>query len=754
MIRHSICIIVPLLCSILQAQPNPSVNLVTNGSLEILGDNNLPKDWRVITTWGPKGSFASDDHEHHSGQRSLRISADVSSQNYLATDGFGVSPGEVFSCSGWVKTKDVKTGENGKVQIQGVIAREDGSDDGVTIAALKLNPSGTSDWTHVEGDFKIPAQTTKAWVRFGMHDATGTTWWDDVDVRPQSVIAGRIDVTNQRISPTAGGIPITILNRDKRQSTIHINALLGKQMGALTLPLSGDAQQSAVVPMTFNQPGILDCTIALLDANNRELFKQKRKAPIPPPIAVMPPIPTHWVKEDGAPDINGEIDLAVPEAQRTGATLTMSLLDSSNKVHGSWKSADALKDGWNHWAMKTPELPLGDYKLVATLTPRSGEPIKDEQSWHVIERADSKVILNSNGYLESKGKPIYPLGIFNSGGHTQEMADSGFTITHAYNAMNVVNGEPAPDLRPQTFLDETEKAGMKCLFLVPRNFVFHGDWDNVRRRIRMFRNHPALLAWDEEEGIARGDMKLDDLKTLEKIIREEDPNHPLMIGDSRDGIRKVVDRSNFFPVQEMDLGMWWWYPLPLGGGQPSALDGEEAAKGLEMVPPSFLTERNTDKPIWIGVQAYKKPPSWARYPTSVEYRAQAYLSIIHGAKGLMWYGGGIEGGIYGNLKEGHWDDLKALVKELHEMAPVFMATTGTAPKFSPENAPISVMLKTMSDRTVLLACNRGSSAADVTFDLPKSARANVLYENRALNVTSGKLKDHFEPYVVHIYELR
>ena len=219
MIRHSICIIVPLLCSILQAQPNPSVTLVTNGSLEILGDNNLPKDWRVITTWGPKGSFASDDHEHHSGQRSLRISADVSSQNYLATDGFGVSPGEVFSCSGWVKTKDVKTGENGKVQIQGVIAREDGSDDGVTIAALKLSPSGTSDWTHVEGDFKIPAQTTKAWVRFGMHDATGTTWWDDVDVRPQSVVAARIDVTNQRHLPHRRRH--SDYHPQSRQTTIH-----------------------------------------------------------------------------------------------------------------------------------------------------------------------------------------------------------------------------------------------------------------------------------------------------------------------------------------------------------------------------------------------------------------------------------------------------------------------------------------------------------------------------------------------------
>jgi hypothetical protein len=589
-------------------------------------------------------------------------------------------------------------------------------------------------------------------VRFGMHDASGTVWWDDLEVHPTYPLAARIDVKSQRISPAAGGVPLTLINRDHRKGSIGVNAQLGKAKASATITLTGDTEQTAVVPIEFDQSGVLDCSITLLDASQKELFKQKRKASIPPPIAVMPPIPTHWVIEDGPANINGEIDLALADKQRAGASLVLTLLSSSGRTLRTWKSNGELKDGWNHWEMNVGDVQLGDYKLVAKLTPKSGEALTDEQQWHVIHRADSKVVLNSNGYLEYKGRPILPLGIFNSGGHNKELAECGMTVTHAYNAMGVVEGEPAPDLRPQTFLDETQKNGMMCLFLVPRGFVFHGDWENVRRRIRMFRNHPALLAWDEEEGLARSDMHPDDLKMLVKIIREEDPNHPIMIGDARDGIRKVTDRSNFFPIDQMDMGMWWWYPLPIGGGKPSALDGEEAARGLEMVPPSFLTQRNTDKPIWVGVQSYRKPQDWARYPTPVEYRAQAYLSMIHGAKGIMWYGGGVEGGIYGNPKEGHFDALKAVAKEMHELAPVFMAKTGDAPKFEPQNALVSTMLKTLPDRTVIFAANRGSNPVDVTLMVLKPGHAKVLFEDRSVSVKDGKITDHFDPYVVHVYE--
>ena len=70
MIRYIPCLIITLTCLNLRAQ---SLSLVTNESFEIVGDNNLPKDWRTITTWGTKGKFALDQQEKHTGQRSMRI---------------------------------------------------------------------------------------------------------------------------------------------------------------------------------------------------------------------------------------------------------------------------------------------------------------------------------------------------------------------------------------------------------------------------------------------------------------------------------------------------------------------------------------------------------------------------------------------------------------------------------------------------------------------------------------------------------
>jgi hypothetical protein len=210
----------------------------------------------------------------------------------------------------------------------------------------------------------------------------------------------------------------------------------------------------------------------------------------------------------------------------------------------------------------------------------------------------------------------------------------------------------------------------------------------------------------------------------------------------------------------MDLGMWWWYPIPLGGGKPEALEGDEGKPGtLELAPPSWLVNRNTDKPLWAGIQSYKKSEEkvpGARYPNPTEYRAQAYIAVIHGAKGLMWYGGSVTGGAYLNVEESNWAYVQKLARELNEMAPVFMGKTEGAPKFSPENALVSVMLKRAVDgRLVLLAVNRSAKPINVTFESPalKPGETKVLHEDRAVSATTGKLADKLDPYAVHVYEL-
>ena len=84
-----------------------------------------------------------------------------------------------------------------------------------------------------------------------------------------------------------------------------------------------------------------------------------------------------------------------------------------------------------------------------------------------------------------------------------------------------------------------------------------------------------------------------------------------------------------------------------------------------------------------------------------------------------------------------------------------MTPTGEPPKFLPAGAPISVALKRAPGRLVLLAANRGAQAVDVTFQLPELAAgpAPVLAENRTVTAAAGELRDRFEPYAVHVYEL-
>jgi hypothetical protein len=239
-----------------------------------------------------------------------------------------------------------------------------------------------------------------------------------------------------------------------------------------------------------------------------------------------------------------------------------------------------------------------------------------------------------------------------------------------------------------------------------------------------------------------------------------------MVGDPHDVIGRMrPDRRDFFPVADMDLGMWWWYPLPFkkptATQKAQALEGEEEqSRWDEMTAPKFLTNNLTiGKPLWVGVQAYRKNKD-SRFPTPLEYRSQAYVAIIAGAKGLMWYGGSVTNGMFAlqdpttRPVETHWEAVKRLATELRGLSDIFMSPTIATPKVAPDGALISVCIRQSPMRTVLLAANRGPDKIDVTFTSPQlpAGSAKVISENRFVQTSNGELHDTFDPYAVHVYE--
>jgi hypothetical protein len=741
-------------------------NLLADPGLEqVSSKTNLPEDWKPRTI-GTAAEIVADSSVKHSGRYSVRISAPQVTRSYIVSKTIAVAPGETIRAGAWIKLKDVPTESGTVIVIAGWTYANGNGEDVAKFDVAQLSGPESKDWQLVSGSLKVPPLAAFVHLRIGMSYSKGTVWIDDAFVNAETPLAIRTDVSGIHITPASSALPVSILNRTGEKGRVQVRVSLDKDKTALELPLTGQGVQTVNVPLRINDRGKGKLDVAILRAGSKKvLFKEEREVVVPKALTLSPPIPTHWAIEDGPPKISGDVDLEVPESERKDGSLHVSLVDAAGKAHAMWSNPPT--NGWTTFELNPAALPEGSYKMVAEFKPKTGKPTRVEQNFGVIPRRLAKVTINKAGYPEYDGKAIFPMGIFN-GGRFEEQAKAGFTVTHAYNAVRITPGERPDDAKALDFLEGSGKHGLKCVFMVPLRLAYTGDWEGFRRRIRMFRNHPALLAWDEEESIARGDASFDVVAKMRDVLREEDPNHPFMIGDARAPISQV-DRSNLFPAELMDLGMWWWYPIPIEPKKANALEGEDATKSYEMAPPTFLTQRKTDKPVWVGVQSYRKgtPP---RFPTPTEYRAQPYIAVINGAKGIMWYGGSVTGGMFAlskngkqsdddtgtpNDKDAHWDYVKILARELHDLSEVFMAPTEEAPALSPAGALISVCIKRAPGRLVMLAVNRDNRPADVAFTSPhiRAGTVTVVAEGRTTPASAGQLKDHFEPYAVHVYEL-
>ena len=377
---------------------------------------------------------------------------------------------------------------------------------------------------------------------------------------------------------------------------------------------------------------------------------------------------------------------------------------------------------------------------------------------------EARVQIGPDGFLRVAGKPNFPIGLYNSG-HYEEMARAGFSATHNYgvSAGEAEGATNSTDAHLKDLLDKTWAGGMRMMVELPRKAIEKAQWTQVRRRIETFRHHPGLLCWGSEERVARGAAPLKNIETLYRLVHELDPDHPLVLGDTKDVIKNLQkDRRDFFPETSMDIGIWWWYPIPLKEPDGNGLEGGQKAGGM-LEPPSWLTTTISKRPLWIAIQSYQKPGKEARFPTPAEYRCMAYLSIINGVKGLFFYTGSGQrdfnkkpSGLLNKPNEGHWDYVQKLVHELREFSPIIMAPPSAAKlAMSPADAPVEFALRELDRKLYLVVANKSEHPQSVrlTGSALKGRRASVLYETATASIKEETLAVDFIPFGVHVYRL-
>jgi hypothetical protein len=139
------------------------------------------------------------------------------------------------------------------------------------------------------------------------------------------------------------------------------------------------------------------------------------------------------------------------------------------------------------------------------------------------------------------------------------------------------------------------------------------------------------------------------------------------------------------------------------------------------------------------------------------------MSIIFGSRGLIYFVHQFQPEfVEASLLEDPelLPAVTALNNEIHSLAAVINSPTLTGAatvESSAEIVPVRFAVKKHEGATYLFAASMFHEETTATFqvaDLPAKAVAEVLGEDRELEVTDGSFQDKFAGYDVHLYKIR
>ncbi len=248
-------------------------------------------------------------------------------------------------------------------------------------------------------------------------------------------------------------------------------------------------------------------------------------------------------------------------------------------------------------------------------------------------------------------------------------------------------------------------------------------------------------------------------------LRKVDPSRPVMLnlgqGVAWDGWYGRGSRSRHpedYPkyLEGCDIASFDIYP--------AVHDSPEVAGKLWFVAQGVerLVQWSADRKIVWNCLECTRISNPDRKPTPHEVRCEAWMSLIHGSRGLIYFVHQFKP----NFREAAlFDDsemlkgVTALNRQIKKLAPVLnspAALDKVLVKSDNSAVPIVMTVRRHEGATWIfaVAVRDGATTAEFTLkDKPEIKSVEVLDENRKLPVHDGVFKDRFEAWDVHLYRV-
>ena len=368
-------------------------------------------------------------------------------------------------------------------------------------------------------------------------------------------------------------------------------------------------------------------------------------------------------------------------------------------------------------------IPDGFYLARATfLTPNDGIIVSETRNFKgKLKRHPRAEMLDKHLMPVAKnGKPFFPIGTYGAPVEDyQKLKEAGynFVVTAAAN------------------LDKVHEAGLMAA--VPAHGKKPHWFEEVKETINKYKDHPAVLCWMlyDEPGYNRADLL--DIYELYKVAYEADPYHPSYLVITNPEVYKTFGYCS--DVLAVDT-------YPIAQGDITSVGGN-IAKAVREIP--------KDLPVWHCGQMFSWPAQ--RRPNVQEHRFMTYVTLIEGAKGMLWYTYKGFGQYLPEDDPKFWNYQKQLLAEINDLAPVFMRG-----KKSKEIRLVKALddikfryIKSTMGNYLLAANQSMSETFSPSFKIPGNLSGQIFVygEDRSVEVKDGQLTDTFNPLDVHIYQI-
>ena len=386
-------------------------------------------------------------------------------------------------------------------------------------------------------------------------------------------------------------------------------------------------------------------------------------------------------------------------------------------------------------------LPAGHYTARISLVDTLNQKVIARREHALLRVPDDfapAVSIDSHRRVLINGTAFFPLGMYTGGmdeGAMTRFCDSPFNCLTIY-------GSP-----PQDMMDRAQRHGLKVLYSL--NSFFAGesftppeiqspeDEERLfRERIRLFRNHPALLAWYLNDELPV--YYIPRLEAHQQWAEEENPGHPTctVLGSALE-VRKY---ANSFDAIGTDP-----YPIPF----------DPASKAAAWTRETFQQVYGA-RPVWMVPQAM----NWAHYytderqnqaraPTYAELRAMSWMCICEGATGLIYY-------TWEEMDKnpGMWDDLRRVATEIRDAFPMLLSTDAPPPISADAGTWFHWTARNYGGKTFIYAVSDGDGEGQATFHLPQQpATITVQGESRTITAAGESFSDPFGSLAVHTYQV-